>query len=189
MKKRFFIILAAALATLLVTVKLLSYIDKNNTAPKEDIILISENGKEISLNKFNDKPKIVFFGFTNCPAICPAALANISAAFNEMGSDAEKFYGLFITTDPERDNSEVLKSFTSNFTNIQGFTGTSKNLKKVYKRYYVYSQKAEDSTGNYDMNHSTTIYLLNKNGEMVDHFESDIAPEELARKLKDYLNK
>jgi protein SCO1/2 len=174
------------------SIKILSgiYPDKNNIkAP--DITLTDQKDHTILFSSMSDKPKIVFFGFTNCPSICPAALANISAALDLLGSDAEKIHGVFITTDPERDSPEVIDSYLGNFNkNIKGFTGSDAELKKIYKKYYVYSQKAPDNNSgeNYNMNHSTTIYLLDESGEMVDHYPSDIDTKELAEKLKLFIH-
>lgn len=190
MLKRFVILLSVVAISLLLLIKILSSIDKtSHPKPVEEIVLTSEEGKPTLFSSLDDKPKVVFFGFTNCPNVCPLALANISAAFDSMGDKAKEFYGVFVTTDPERDTPDAIHEFLSPLNNIRGYTGTPDNLQKIYKRYYVYSQKAgePDKNGNYNLNHSTTIYLLDKGGEMVDHFESDLSPDDIAKKLQEYL--
>ena len=149
-----------------------------------DINLITEEGAKTPYSGLFDKPKLVFFGFTSCPSICPATLSNITAALDIVGSDATKLHVMFITTDPQRDTPEVLKNYLQNFnSNIKGYTGDIADLKKMYKKYYVYAQDAPAGQAKYELNHSTAIYLVSKDGELVDHYASDIDPAELAKKL------
>ena len=181
-------ILLVSFIIILGGIKILSVIFPQNSAKVANINLIDHDGKQIPYSSLDDRQKLVFFGFTNCPSICPAALANISAALDIIGKDATKLHVMFITTDPKRDTPEVLKSYISNFnSNIVGYTGAHDELKKIYKQYYVYTQEAPPGKTEYDLNHSTTVYLIGKDGELVDHYEADADPEEMAKAVKEKL--
>src|SRR5687767_8296721 len=140
--KRFLLILVVVMLSILLLVKLLSFVHREQEviiAPYQ-ITLTSHEGKPVNLDEFSNKPKLVFFGFTHCPTICPIAVANISTAIELMGAEADKFHFLFITTDPERDNPEAMKAYLQPFAkNITGLTGDMVNLQKAYDKYHVFS--------------------------------------------------
>ena len=151
-----------------------------------DFVLVDQNGKEFSSDKLNGKTSLIYFGFTNCPMICPTALNNMSLVMNELGEDSVNYTPVFITTDPERDTAESLKSYMSSFhLSFVGLTGSEEQLKVAYDDYKVYAKKVElDGEDGYDMNHSSIIYVMNENGEYVSHFNHETAPEKILAKLR-----
>ena len=182
-------ILLVSLVLILGSIKILSgFYPGRSKIAASDIELVSQEGVKTPYSTLSDKPKLVFFGFTHCPSICPAALANISATLDIIGDDAKKLHVIFVTTDPERDDPTTLKTYISNFNaNIKGYTGRKDELKKIYKKYYVYTEDAPAGQTEYDLNHSTIIYLVGEDGELIDHYESDADPQEMAKAIEAHI--
>jgi protein SCO1/2 len=149
-----------------------------------DFELTDQNGQPFSSDKLNGKISMIYFGFTNCPMICPTALNTMSIVMNELGDKASKFQPVFITTDPERDTTEKLKDYLASFhPSFIGLTGTKEQLAKAYEGYKVYAKKVDTGTENYDMNHSSIIYVMNENGEYVKHFTHQSDPKDILSKI------
>ena len=148
--------------------------------------LTDMNGKVFSSKKLIGKSSIVYFGFTNCPMVCPTAMNTLTLVINKLGNKADDFNFVFITTDPERDTPERLKEYFANFSDkIIGLTGTKKQLQKAYDGYKVYAEKIanKDGSENYDMNHSSIIYVMDKNGEYFKHFNHESSVDEILNGL------
>jgi protein SCO1/2 len=149
--------------------------------------LTDQNGKPITDQDLKGKPFLVFFGFTHCPEICPTALFDMSEVFNALGPDAEKVNALFITVDPERDTPEKLKDYLSSFNpRLIGVSGSVDALAAVAKAYRVYYKKVPLKDGDYTMDHTALVYLMDKNGQFVAPFSLKRRPEEAAADLKKY---
>ncbi len=149
--------------------------------------LTSQEGTPITDRDMRGKPFLVFFGFTNCPDVCPTALREISDIFSALGED-KKVSALFITVDPERDTAASLKDYVSNFDKrITGVTGPRQAIDAVLKSYRVYARKIPGEAGSYSMDHSTIIYLMDKQGRFVNAFNINRTPKEAAAELQRYL--
>ncbi len=149
--------------------------------------LTDQNGNKFTEQNLIGKYSLVYFGFTNCPHICPLALSNMSLALNELGGKAKDIQIVFITADPKRDTVERLKEFLGNFNApIVGLTGTDEALAKANSAYKVYAEKlSADAKGNYDINHTSIIYIMDKNGKFVSHFNHETKVADIVKKLKD----
>lgn len=145
--------------------------------------LTDHTGRRVTEKDFAGKPMLVYFGFTHCPDICPSGLQVISAALDKLGPDAEKVTPLFITVDPERDTAAALAEYVTSFhPRIVGLTGTPDEIKDAAKAYRVYYKKVEDpgSAGQYTVDHTSFMYLMDKNGEFAQHFPHSVAIDTLA---------
>ena len=110
--------------------------------------------------------QLVFFGFTQCPDICPAALSEVSEALRLVGQDAENVQVLMITVDPERDNPTVLSSYLAAFSpDFKGLVGSPQQLKQTASSFKAFYAKSPLPDGNYTMDHSTSFYLLDQDGK------------------------
>jgi protein SCO1/2 len=150
------------------------------------ISLVDQTGKRVTEKDFAGKPVLVYFGFTNCPDVCPAGLQVISAALDKLGTSAEKLTPVFITLDPERDTPPVLAAYLKSFhPRIVGLTGTVDEVKAAAKAYRVYFKKVADEKfpGGYSVDHSSFMYLMNASGEYMRHFPHTVSPDELASAL------
>ncbi len=156
-----------------------------------DFTLINQNGETITDKDFRGKFMLVFFGFTNCPEVCPTGLLTITQAMELLGKDATKIAPVFITVDPKRDTPEQMASYLSNFyPSLTGLTGTPEQVKAVEKVYRVYSSKVVDKTSDeYTMNHSAFVYLMDKNGKFLTHFSHDSETAKMADMIKKYIGK
>jgi protein SCO1/2 len=149
--------------------------------------LTDQNGKPITDQELKGKPFLVFFGFTHCPEVCPTALFDMSEVLNRLGPDADKISALFITVDPERDTPAALKDYLSSFDpHLIGVGGDAEALAAVAKGYRVYYKKVPLKDGDYTMDHTAIVYLMDKNGQFVAPFSLKRRPEEAAADLRKY---
>jgi protein SCO1 len=150
--------------------------------------LVDGTGKVITDQDMKGKPYLVFFGFTHCPEVCPTTLFELSEVFRSLGADADKTAGLFITVDPERDTPAVMKDYLANFDpHLHGLTGTREQIDPVLRSFRVYSQKISLKDGDYTMDHTALVYLMNKQGKFVAPFNVKRKPEVVAADLRKYL--
>jgi protein SCO1/2 len=150
--------------------------------------LVDQNGKAITDQDLKGKPFLVFFGFTHCPEICPTALFDMSEVFNKLGPDADRVNALFVTVDPVRDTPEKLKDYLSSFNpRLIGVSGSVDGLAAIAKAYRVYYKKVPLKDGDYTMDHTAIVYLMDKDGRFVAPFSLKRRPEEAAADLKKYL--
>lgn len=155
--------------------------------------LTGQDGAQVSDTDFAGKYRLVYFGFTNCPMICPTDVNNISQTMvmlDEKGLEG-KVAPIFITVDPARDTAEALKGFLSNFhPSFVGLTGDEATLKDVRSKYKAFSAKIEDPDfkDGYQMDHSAFIYLMDGNGTYVAHFSHATEPEKMAAKIAEAIS-
>ena len=150
--------------------------------------LTDQDGKTITDQDLKGRPFLVFFGFTHCPEVCPTALFDISEILGKLGPDAEKVNALFITVDPERDTPEKLKEYLSSINpRLIGVGGNAEALAAVAKAYRVYYKKIPLKDGDYTMDHTAIVYLMDKNGQFVAPFSLKRRPEDAAADLRRYL--
>jgi len=149
--------------------------------------LVDQDGRAVTEQNFKGRPFLVFFGFTHCPDICPTALFEMSEILRKLGPDSGHVNALFISVDPERDTPAVLKDYLSSFEpQIRGLTGDPAAIAVVEKTYRVYAKKVPLEGGEYTMDHSAMVYLMNKEGRFVAPFNLKRRPEDSAAELRRY---
>jgi protein SCO1 len=147
--------------------------------------LASSVGGELSTEDLKGKPFIVFFGFTRCPEVCPTTLSDISSWLDALGPQGKEIKALFVSIDPERDSVASLKDYLSSFNDqIIGLTGTPEQIAAVAKEYRVYYAKHPLKDGDYTMDHSAVVYLMNRQGALVGTLTYGDKPEDAVAKLK-----
>jgi protein SCO1 len=130
--------------------------------------LIDQNGQPFSDRDLKGKSFLVFFGFTHCPDVCPTTLFEISEVLRKLGPEADHTAALFISVDPERDTPAAMKDYLTNFDpHIRGLTGDDATLDAVAKAYRVYYKKVPLEGGDYTMDHTAIVYLMDKAGRFV----------------------
>jgi protein SCO1 len=150
--------------------------------------LTDQDGKEVSDQDMKGRPFLVFFGFTHCPDVCPTSLFEISEVLRALGKDADKVNAYFVSVDPERDTQAAMKDYLSSFDpHLKGLTGDPEQVAKVLSAYRVYAKKVPLKDGDYTMDHTALIYLLDREGHFVAPFNLKRTPEEAAADLKRYL--
>jgi protein SCO1 len=150
--------------------------------------LIDQNGQPFSDQDLRGRSFLVFFGFTHCPDVCPTTLFDISEIMRRLGKDADRTAALFITVDPERDTPQVLKDYMSSFDpHVRALTGDQDALAAVAKAYRVYYRKVPLEDGDYTMDHTAIVYLMDKEGRFVSPFNmrrtADAAAADLRARL------
>ena len=122
-------------------------------------------GKLRSIAEFKGKAVVVFFGYTQCPDVCPTTMAELAQVKKLLGPEGEKLQPLFVTIDPERDTPEFLADYMKSFDKrIIGLTGTREQVALIAKGYRVIYEKVPGSGGDYSMNHTATVYLFDAAG-------------------------
>ena len=136
-------------------------------APQADIQpinLIDQSGRTVTQKDFIGKPSLIFFGFTNCPSICPTALAEIAARMDDLGPLAERLNVIFVTADPERDTPEILREYLGSFdSRIVGLTGGVADVTAMAQSIGAAFRKVPLAGGGYTVDHSGHAFLMDRN--------------------------
>lgn len=156
-----------------------------------DFSLIDHDGKPVTQDDYKGIKKLVFFGFTNCPAVCPTELYNISATLDELGVEkANKLQVLFISIDPEQDTPERMKEYVTAFhDDFIGLTGSVEQVAKAAKAFRIYYAKIpeEDSEIGYTMDHSAYTYLMDENNIYITHLPPNSQIEDMVNIISEHL--
>ena len=143
-------------------------IDLTGADYAKDFQLTDQNGQARSLKDFRGKLVVLFFGFTQCPDVCPTTLTELAQAKKLLGPDGAKLQGIFVTVDPKRDTPEVLKAYMANFDpGFLALRGTPEQLAATAKDFKVYFKKVDGKTpGSYSMDHSAASYVYDTQGKL-----------------------
>jgi protein SCO1/2 len=145
--------------------------------------LIDQNGQPRSDIDFRGQYLLVFFGFTNCPDVCPTTLNTVTNAMEKLGSDAAKVTPIFITVDPERDTPAVMKAYAANFTpRLVALSGSPDAIAAAAKLYRIYYKKVGEGA-DYSMDHTALLYLMGPDGNYLAHFSPDATADDIAKDL------
>lgn len=127
--------------------------------------LVDHNGASITEAAFRGHPSIVFFGFTHCPEVCPTTLFEMGGWFKKLGADGKDIRAYFVTIDPERDTAELMKNYVTNVSDrITGITGEPDKVWAMAKSFGIYWRKVDTGGGDYTMDHTATVLLLDRRG-------------------------
>ena len=150
--------------------------------------LTDQAGERVTERNLQGRPTLIFFGFTHCPDVCPTSLFEISEVLRVMGKDADRVNAYFVSVDPERDTAAAMKDYLSSFDpHLKGLTGDPEAVAKVLSAYRVYAKKVPLKGGDYTMDHTALIYLMDRDGHFVAPFNLKQTPEAAAADLKRYL--
>ncbi len=156
-------------------------------------ILKTHTGKIVTDQDFAGKFMLVYFGYTFCPDICPTSLQTVTEALESIGDRAKLFQPLFITVDPERDTTEVLREYVSSFyPGMIGLTGTKAVIESVTKKYRVKFAKAVEKNatdGDYMVDHTAAVFLMGFDGRYLARFPYNTTAEQMAAKLNEFAAK
>jgi protein SCO1/2 len=143
-------------------------IDLTGADYAKDFSLADQNGKLRSIKDFAGRVVVVFFGFTQCPDVCPASMVELAQVKKTLGPDGDKLQVLFITVDPERDTPELLKAYMGNFDpTFLALRPTVEQLPQVAKDFKIYYKKVDGKTpGSYTMEHSAGSYVYDPKGNI-----------------------
>ncbi|QFT33552.1 SCO family protein [Roseibium porphyridii] len=147
--------------------------------------LVSGSGETVTDETFAGKPLVLFFGFTYCPDVCPTTLAELQGWLEALGEDAGKLNYAFVTVDPERDTPEVMRDYVWAFDErIMPLTGSREQIDAMIKAYRVYAKKVPLDDGDYTMDHSAAVYLMDADNKFVGTIAYGEAEENALQKLQ-----
>ncbi len=155
----------------------------------KNLNLSDQNGQARTLNDFAGKVVVVFFGYTQCPDVCPTSMAELSEVKRILGADGDKLQGVFITVDPARDTAELLKAYMTNFDpTFVAFIPTPEQLAVVAKDYKIYYKRVEGKTPtSYTMDHSAGSYVYDTQGRLRLYSRYGVGPMVLAQDIQTLL--
>lgn len=147
--------------------------------------LVDHNGSTITEAAFRDHPTVVFFGFTHCPEVCPTTLFEMDGWLEQLGSESDDLKAYFITIDPERDTPEIMKNYLENFSGrITGISGEPAKVMEMAKDFRIFARKVELDGGDYTMDHTASILMLDSDGDFFGTIAYQENPETALAKLR-----
>jgi protein SCO1/2 len=152
----------------------------------KDLPLTDHHGKARHLADFKGKVVVVFFGFTQCPDVCPTSMQELAEVKKMLGKDGDRLQGIFVTVDPERDTPELLKAYMENFDpSFLALRGSPEQLAAVAKDFKIYYKKVEGKTPtSYTMDHSAGSYVYDTAGRLRVYNRYGSGPQALAADVK-----
>jgi protein SCO1/2 len=156
-----------------------------------DFTLTNHLGQTVTQADFKNKNRLIYFGFTYCPAICPTELQRIATVINELGETGNNIEPIFITVDPERDTVDVMKDYVSLFhPRMVGLTGTPEQIDVIKKAYKIYAAKVQDETMNdYTVDHSSFIYFIDDDDTLIRIFKMDDTTQHMIKIIRNHMEK
>tara|TARA_R110002020_G_scaffold194317_5_gene395035 strand:- start:1559 stop:2188 length:630 start_codon:yes stop_codon:yes gene_type:complete len=131
-----------------------------------EFTLVDHTGAPITQAAFEGRPTLLYFGFTRCPEVCPTTLYEMSGWFEALGEEGRDLQAFFITVDPERDTPEIMKGYAEAFSDrVTGITGDPDEIAKVIAAWHVYAAKVPTEDGDYTMDHTASVFLIDRHGE------------------------
>ena len=151
--------------------------------------LIDHNGQSRGLSDFKGKVVVLFFGYTQCPDVCPTSMVELAEVKRLMGADGDKLQGVFVTVDPARDTAELLKAYMANFDpTFVAFIPTPEQLAVVAKDYKIYYKKVDGKTPtSYTMDHSAGSYVYDAQGNLRLYSRYGVGAQVLAQDIQTLL--
>jgi protein SCO1/2 len=143
-------------------------IDMTGADYAKDFALPDQNGQVRTLQDFSGKVVVVFFGFTQCPDVCPTSMVELAGIKKSLGADADKLQAIFVSVDPERDTPEILKAYMGNFDpSFLALRPSMAQLPVIAKDFKIYYKKVEGKTPtSYSMDHSAGNYIYDTQGRL-----------------------
>ena len=148
-------------------------------------VLVDQDGAEITEAAFRGAPSALFFGFTHCPEICPTTLFELDGWLATLGDEGKDIRAWFVTVDPARDTPEIMKSYVGNVSDrITGITGDPAKVEAMARSYSIYFKRVELEGGDYTMDHTASVLLLDRTGDFAGTIAYGENPETAIAKLK-----
>ena len=172
LKKRVLLIgITISFVILLISTFLLSEYIANKNAPKKvtaiinSLNLIDHKGYSFKASSLKQQPSLIFFGFTHCPEVCPTTLGELSEIIEDLKNNITPTNIIFVTLDPKRDTQNHLNEYLNNFNDdIIGVTGSLEDLKILGDNWGVYYEKVSLKNNDYTLNHTATVFMIDKDG-------------------------
>jgi protein SCO1 len=153
-----------------------------------DVGLTDQSGTAVRWSELNGRPRAVFFGFTKCPVICPVTVWELDAALAKIGKPGDAVQVVFVTLDPERDTPEAMKSYFSSFGGrVRGLTAPMSDIERISKAFEVVRERVALKDGDYTVDHTAAVFLLDEHGTVVDTIAYGTPQEVIVKRLKNLI--
>lgn len=164
-------------------------IDITGAGYAKDFKLTDHTGKVRAIADFNGKVVALFFGYAQCPDVCPTTLSDMAQVMKKLGKESERVQVLFVTLDPKRDTPELLAQYVPSFhPGFLGLTGDEDAIKKAAKDFKIYAQQVEGKTpGSYTIDHTAGTFVFDPSGRLRLFVNYGMAPDKIAADLKQLL--
>ena len=152
--------------------------------------LVNQDGQIVTQDTYAGEYQLVYFGFTSCPEICPTELQKMTLALQNLPEEMEnEIVPILISVDPERDTPDVMKRYLESFhPNFKGFTGTENSVDKAMEGFKVYASRVDDPNySDYMMNHSSYIYFIAPNGDLLKLYKTEDTPDFIAADMQSFM--
>lgn len=147
--------------------------------------MTAPDGKTVTDKNLSGRPYALFFGFTRCPDVCPTTLARLAKLRRDLGEDGDKFQIVFVSVDPEADTPRDIGRYIALFdTPIVGLTGTPEQVAAIARAYRIYYAKVPQDGGNYTIDHSATVFLMDREGRLQSTLDMEESDEAALAKLR-----
>jgi protein SCO1/2 len=154
----------------------------------DEVVLTDQSGAAVRWRELGGRPRAVFFGFTKCPVICPVTVWELDAALAKIGKPGDAVQVVFVTLDPERDTPAAMKSYFSSFgTRVRALTGTADDIGRVAKAFEVVRERVALADGDYTLDHTAAVFLLNGAGAVVDTVAYGTPQDVIVKRLKNLI--
>ncbi len=131
-----------------------------------DFALTDDRGQPITQEAFRGHPSLLFFGYTHCPDVCPTTLYEMAGWFKTLGEEGQALRGYYITVDPQRDTVDIMHGYVTALSDrITGITGDPAEIARVIRGWRIYAAKVPGEGGDYTMDHTASVFLLDRNGD------------------------
>lgn len=151
----------------------------------ERIQLQDVDGRKVHLKDFNGAPRVLFFGFTNCPVVCPVTVWELDAALESLGAPAKDVRIIFVTLDPARDTPAVMKKYFSGFKGrVIALSAPLPQVTRLARAYDVRFERVDTGKGGYSIDHTAQAFLVNAEGTVVDTIAFGASRELSTSRLK-----
>ena len=159
--------------------------------PAYNFSLVGPNDQKVRLSDSNGKMRVIFFGYTSCPDVCPTTLADLARMLKLMGSQADQVQVLFISVDPEKDTPQLIKGYLSQFdSRMIGVSGTLDDIHTTAREYNIFFEKKPTSyPGGYTIDHTAIIFLIDPAGNLRMIFPYGTKPPDMAADISYLLGK
>jgi protein SCO1/2 len=155
-----------------------------------DYALVDGSGAKVTPATFTGHPSMLFFGFTHCPEVCPTTLSEMAVWYEGLGADADKLKGYFVTVDPERDTPEIVNDYVRAVSDrVTAVSGSPAEIEKMTADWKVYAKKVPTQDGDYTMDHSASVFLIDSRGEFQGTIAYGESNETAVQKLKLLISK
>lgn len=154
-----------------------------------DFTLTNQDGQPFRLSDIRGRPAFLFFGYTSCPDMCPVTMSRIAGALRRAGRAPAEVAAIFVSVDPRRDTPAVLKDYVGSFSvPLIGLTGSEEDVRRVATMYHASFGLVSTGTPNYLVNHTSAIFLIDRQGKLRQFFKFDENPDTLAAALRTVLD-